>query len=114
MLPCASCLQLENQKEAFEQELQQQLRRQVAAHTEHLKEALEDQRHDLDRAFGQAIERKIIEERSRHNAALAASVAKLQGMEGYLKGEYSAFFVWTCAVCCVTGVRLVSRAMAVF
>ncbi|EEC12049.1 transmembrane protein, putative, partial [Ixodes scapularis] len=92
-------VKLENQKEAFEQELQQQLRRQVAAHTEHLKEALEDQRHDLDRAFGQAIERKIIEERSRHNAALAASVAKLQGMEGYLKGEYSAFFVWTCAVC---------------
>uniref|UniRef100_A0A131Y3U0 MICOS complex subunit MIC60 n=2 Tax=Ixodes ricinus TaxID=34613 RepID=A0A131Y3U0_IXORI len=80
-------VKLENQKEAFEQELQQQLRRQVAAHTEHLKEALEDQRHDLDRAFGQAIERKIIEERSRHNAALAASVAKLQGMEGYLKAR---------------------------
>lgn len=80
-------VKLEKQKESFEHELQQQLRRQVAAHTEHLKEALEEQEQKLSHTFDQEMEKRIIEERGRHNAALAASVAKLQGMEGYLKAR---------------------------
>ncbi|KAH8019344.1 hypothetical protein HPB51_019175 [Rhipicephalus microplus] len=78
---------LVKQQEAFEHELQQQLRRQVAAHTEHLKEALEEQRQELNRMFGLEVEKKIIEERAQHNAALSSSVAKLQGMEEYLKAR---------------------------
>lgn len=80
-------VKLVKQQEAFEQELQQQLRRQVAAHTEHLREALEEQRVDLGRAFGLELEQKLVEERAQHNAALASSVAKLQGMEDYLQAR---------------------------
>lgn len=80
-------VKLVKQQEAFEQELQQQLRRQVAAHTEHLREALDEQREDLFRAFGIELEKKLVEERAHHNAALASSVAKLQGMEDYLKAR---------------------------
>lgn len=80
-------VKLVKQQEAFEHELQQQLRRQVAAHTEHLKEALEEQKEDLGRAFGLELEKKLVEERAHHNAALSSSVAKLQGMEDYLKAR---------------------------
>lgn len=80
-------VKLVKQQEAFEHELQQQLRRQVAAHTEHLKEALEEQKEDLGRVFGLELEKKLVEERAQHNAALSSSVAKLQGMEDYLKAR---------------------------
>uniref|UniRef100_A0A131XKD7 MICOS complex subunit MIC60 n=1 Tax=Hyalomma excavatum TaxID=257692 RepID=A0A131XKD7_9ACAR len=80
-------VKLMKQQEAFEHELQQQLRRQVAAHMEHLKEALEEQKQELNRTFGLELEKKIIEERAQHNAALSSSVAKLQGMEEYLKAR---------------------------
>ncbi|XP_077498999.1 MICOS complex subunit MIC60-1-like isoform X2 [Amblyomma americanum] len=80
-------VKLVKQQEAFEHELQQQLRRQVAAHTEHLKEALEEQKEELSRTFTLELEKKMVEERAQHNAALSSSVAKLQGMEEYLRAR---------------------------
>uniref|UniRef100_A0A023FNT6 MICOS complex subunit MIC60 n=1 Tax=Amblyomma cajennense TaxID=34607 RepID=A0A023FNT6_AMBCJ len=80
-------VKLVKQQEALEHELQQQLRRQVAAHTEHLREALEEQKEELSRAFALELEKKVVEERALHTAALASSVAKLQGMEEYLRAR---------------------------
>uniref|UniRef100_A0A1E1X7Z2 MICOS complex subunit MIC60 n=1 Tax=Amblyomma aureolatum TaxID=187763 RepID=A0A1E1X7Z2_9ACAR len=80
-------MQLVKQREAFEHELQQQLRRQVAAHTEHLREALDEQKEKLGRTFAMELEKKMVEERAHHNAALSSSVAKLQGMEEYLRAR---------------------------
>uniref|UniRef100_A0A023FVG5 MICOS complex subunit MIC60 n=1 Tax=Amblyomma parvum TaxID=251391 RepID=A0A023FVG5_AMBPA len=80
-------VKLVKQQEAFEHELQQQLRRQVAAHTEHLKEALEEQKEELSRTFTLELEKKMMEERAQHSAALSSSVAKLQGMEEYLRAR---------------------------
>uniref|UniRef100_A0A023GD48 MICOS complex subunit MIC60 n=1 Tax=Amblyomma triste TaxID=251400 RepID=A0A023GD48_AMBTT len=80
-------VKLVKQQEAFEHELQQQLRRQVAAHTEHLREALEEQREELGCAFATELEKKVVEQRAQHAAALSSSVAKLQGMEEYLRAR---------------------------
>lgn len=80
-------VKLVKQQEAFEHELQQQLRRQVAAHMEHLREALEEQKEELSRAFVLELEKKMVEERAQHSAALSSSVAKLQGMEEYLRAR---------------------------
>ncbi|XP_022670645.1 MICOS complex subunit MIC60-1-like [Varroa jacobsoni] len=75
------------EREQFELELQNQLRRQVGVHTEHLKEALEDQRAELFRKHQFDTEKAREEERSLQVARLAEAVDLLQKMEAYLNAR---------------------------
>ncbi|OQR78170.1 mitochondrial inner membrane protein-like [Tropilaelaps mercedesae] len=75
------------ERQAFEVELQNQLRRQVGVHTEHLKEALEDQRAELTRSRQLEVEKAREEERSQHVARLAEAIDLLQQMEAYLQAR---------------------------
>ncbi|XP_028966540.1 MICOS complex subunit MIC60-1 [Galendromus occidentalis] len=72
------------EREAFEIELQNQLRRQVGVHTEHLREALDDQRQELTRRSQLEVEKAREDERSLQVARLTDAVELLQKMESYL------------------------------
>lgn len=74
-------------QEEFEAEMRLQLRRQAAAHSDHLKEALEVQREELNHRFKQDTESKLLHQKGVFISKLSESMARLASIEGYLKAR---------------------------
>lgn len=74
-------------QEEFETEMRLQLRRQAAAHSDHLKEALEVQREELNHKFRQDTESKLLHQKGVFISKLSESMARLASIEGYLKAR---------------------------
>lgn len=86
-------LQISTVRDDLEEELRQQLKRQLAAHTDHLQEQLHCQARELDRKHQVTLEEQILVERSKLQNTLASSLNRLQDVENILSGEYFFLFV---------------------
>lgn len=78
---------VDNLKEEFEHELRQQLRRQAAAHSDHLQEVLLTQQKELSRKHDEELKEKVLQERTRQLSEMAESMRKLKGIEDTLKAR---------------------------
>lgn len=78
-------------KDDLEGELRQQLKRQLAAHNDHLKDQLEVQHRELERLYQLTMEDKVLEERNRFKSDICASMSKLQVIEGILQRKPFSF-----------------------
>lgn len=78
---------LNDSNEEFEQELLQQLRRQAAAHSEHIRDVLQAQRKNLEIEFEDLVDDKVREARYEFQQELAGSLGRLQGIESGLKSR---------------------------
>ncbi|XP_013785078.1 MICOS complex subunit MIC60-like [Limulus polyphemus] len=76
-----------NLKEEFEHELRQQLRRQAAAHSDHLQEVLLSQQKELSRKHDEELKDKLLQEKTRQLSEMAESMSKLKGIENTLKAR---------------------------
>lgn len=79
-------LQVSQARVEFEDELRKQLRRQAAAHSEHLEDVLRAQREQLSVQAKRNVEEAILHEREIFTRQLASSVARLQAIEVALEG----------------------------
>ncbi len=86
-------LNLQNQgkimkiKGEADKQLREQLKKQIEAHTDHLKDSLEQKELEMRRVFARELDEKIANERASYNTQLASMLGKLKGMDGALKGE---------------------------
>ncbi|XP_048249349.1 MICOS complex subunit MIC60-1-like [Haliotis rufescens] len=74
----------------FEQELRQQLARQAAAHSDHLKDVLNVQHEELDQQFEREMHTRILEERQTFQTEVAGWIARLKGIETAVDGRAEA------------------------
>ncbi|XP_067656913.1 MICOS complex subunit MIC60-1-like [Haliotis asinina] len=74
----------------FEQELRQQLARQAAAHSDHLKDVLKVQQEELDKQFEREMHTRILEERQTFQTEVAGWIARLKGIEAAVDGRAEA------------------------
>ncbi|RWS30713.1 MICOS complex subunit MIC60-like protein [Leptotrombidium deliense] len=74
-------------KEDLEVEIRTQLKRQVAAHLDHLREQLEVQRFDLERQFTMVMEEKLLDEKSHYASQLIENMVRLREIETVLKNR---------------------------
>lgn len=70
----------------FEQELRQNLTRQAAAHSDHLKDILKVQEKELEQTFERELNTKLIEERQTFHTEVANWIARLKGIESAVEG----------------------------
>lgn len=70
----------------FEQELRQNLARQAAAHSDHLKDILKVQEKELEQTFERELNTKLIEERQTFHTEVANWIARLKGIESAVEG----------------------------
>ena len=73
--------------EEAEQELRLQLRRQAAAHSDHLSDVLKHQQHDFDREL--LVQEGVVRDQERDNyyQQLTGAMAKLKGVEAAVEGN---------------------------
>ena len=74
----------------FEQELRQNLARQAAAHSDHLKDILKVQEKELEQTFERELNTKLIEERQTFHTEVANWIARLKGIESAVEGRAEA------------------------
>lgn len=74
-------------KENFEIELRKQLRRQAAAHADHIQEVLKVQEQELERKFNLDIEEKLLHQKGVFISEVSGNMARLKGILAYLKGN---------------------------
>ncbi|XP_076308223.1 MICOS complex subunit Mic60-like isoform X1 [Tachypleus tridentatus] len=74
-------------KEELELELRQQLRRQAAAHNDHLQEVLFAQQKEMDRKHELNLKDKLLQEKTRQLSELADAITKLKSIEVTLKAH---------------------------
>lgn len=79
-------------KAEADKSLRGQLKKQIEAHTDHLKDSLEQKELEMRRVFARELDEKIALERASYNTQLASMLGKLKGMDGALKGEFIASF----------------------
>ncbi|XP_070540808.1 MICOS complex subunit MIC60-like [Ptychodera flava] len=70
-----------NLSQDFETEMRQQLRRQAAAHSDHLKDVLRVQAKELDKQFEKREQEILANERERYQIELHGALARLRGVE---------------------------------
>lgn len=73
-------------RDELEEELRVQLKRQLAAHQDHLQEQLQVRTHELNRRHQLTLEDTILLEASRYQSELSDSLNRLQTIEAILKG----------------------------
>lgn len=74
--------------EELEEELKKHLKRQAAAHAEHLEDALVSQRTQLEAQYQREISEALIKERDIFNREIAMSIARLNAIESALEGNF--------------------------
>jgi len=72
-------------REEMEAEMRGQLRRQAAAHTDHIKDALEVQEMEISRKFGRKIDEALAEEKANYKAELAKLSGAVDGLKTAVK-----------------------------
>jgi mitofilin len=77
-------------KAEADKKLRDQLKQQIEAHTDHLKDSLEQKELEMRRVFTREMEEKIANERASYNTQLASMLGKLKGMDGALKERAAA------------------------
>lgn len=86
-------LAIENQKKIFkikaesETEMRLQMKRQAAAHSDHLRESVELKAAELKRLYSRELDEKISSEQAAYKLQLATMLGKLKGMNDALKGN---------------------------
>lgn len=91
-------LTLSNQKKLFalraeaERELRLHMKRQAEAHSDHLRDALQQREGELKRTFERDLNEKLWQEQTAYKEQLAAMLGKLKGMDAALKGEFYGVF----------------------
>lgn len=79
-------LQIDEAKSESEKEMRTQLRRQAAAHSDHLSDVLRQQVKEFETEF-QKHEREIrIQEQDNYHQKLASSLATLKGVQAAVEG----------------------------
>jgi mitofilin len=73
-------------KAETERNLRDQLKRQIEAHTDHLKDALSQKEAEMRRLFDREMDEKLANERASYNTQLAGMLGKIKGMDAALKG----------------------------
>lgn len=73
----------------FESDLRHHLSRQAAAHSDHLKEVLKIQEHELEEQFERELHTKILEERQVFQTEVAGWIARLKGIESAVEGWFT-------------------------
>ena len=73
---------------AFEQELRHQLKRQAAAHSDHLAEVLKVQENELHAKYDTLLGERLSEARDEFRESVAGSIARLKGIEAAIDGRY--------------------------
>ncbi|XP_013792945.1 MICOS complex subunit MIC60-like, partial [Limulus polyphemus] len=74
-------------KEELEHELRQQLRRQAAAHNDHLQEVLLAQQKEMSRKHELNVKDKLLQEKTRQLSELADAITKLKSIEVTVKAR---------------------------
>lgn len=74
-------------RDELEHELRMQLRRQAAAHSDHMRDVLQAQHQELDTKYKLDLEEKVNDARHVFEADLARSYARLRGIEEGLKAR---------------------------
>lgn len=72
--------------EDFEKELRQQLRRQAAAHSDHLQEALNIREEELARQSLMQCQEALLKQQGKHQEEVGESMSRLKGIQHYLQG----------------------------
>jgi MICOS complex subunit MIC60 len=86
-------------KAETEKSLRDQLKKQIEAHSDHLKDAIANKEAEMKRLFARELDEKLANERASYNTQLAAMLGKLKGMDSALKGENRNFsFYSRCAI----------------
>lgn len=78
-----------------EQELRLQLRRQAAAHSDHLSDVLQQQRQEFDRQL--SVQDVLVRDQERDNyyKQLTGAMAKLRGVEAAVEGKHPGLHLCT-------------------
>lgn len=101
---CAFPLHLLQDAEArieFEKELRQQLARQAAAHSDHLKDVLRVQCQEMEKQCEREMHRQLLQERQSFQTEVAGWIARLKGIESAVEGRIShKTFLSKHSVCC--------------
>ncbi|KAF8785750.1 MICOS complex subunit Mic60-like isoform X1 [Argiope bruennichi] len=74
-------------KEEFENELRQQLRRQAAAHADHIQEVLKVQEQELERKFSLDLEEKLLHQKGVFISEMSGNMSRLKGILAFLKAK---------------------------
>ncbi|CAL1269703.1 unnamed protein product [Larinioides sclopetarius] len=74
-------------KEDFENELRQQLRRQAAAHADHIQEVLKVQEQELERKFSLDLEEKLLHQKGVFISEMSGNMSRLKGILAFLKAK---------------------------
>ncbi|XP_035210174.1 MICOS complex subunit MIC60-like isoform X3 [Stegodyphus dumicola] len=74
-------------KDNFEVELRQQLRRQAAAHADHIQEVLKVQEQELERKHCLELEEKLLHQKGVFISEVSGNMARLKGILTYLKAK---------------------------
>lgn len=86
-------IEAENARKLFkiqqekERELNNVLKKNVDAHNDHLREALELKEKEMRRKFDRELEEKLSTENANYKVQLATMIGKLKGMDDAMKGE---------------------------
>lgn len=80
-------LQIEELEEEHEWDVQQQLKRQIAAHAGAVGDALKQQEQELEKLFQTRLERRLEEERQRFNLQVASALGRVKGIEDAIASE---------------------------
>ena len=88
----ALMVQVEETEVQRERDLRSQLSRQAAAHSDHVKEVLRVQQHELQTAFDVRLAGLIDKERTALHQKIAAWTGRLQGIEKALTGALLSLF----------------------
>ncbi|GAU88038.1 hypothetical protein RvY_00809 [Ramazzottius varieornatus] len=72
---------IEELEEEHEWDVQQQLKRQIAAHAGAVGDALKQQEQELEKLFQTRLERRLEEERQRFNLQVASALGRVKGIE---------------------------------
>lgn len=99
-------LELSNKKKLFairaeaEKDLRLHMKRQAAAHADHLKDVLQQKEAELKRLFDREMNEKLYSEQAAYKEQLAGMLGKLKGMDAALKGRFIRkcvfFFMYKC------------------
>ena len=84
-----SCGQDAEARVEFEKELRQQLSRQAAAHSDHLRDVLQVQATELDRQCEREVHTQLLQERQSFQTEVAGWIARLKGIETAVEGQFS-------------------------
>ena len=70
----------------FERELSQQLKRQLVAHSNHIKDVLREQAREIEKQNQRDLHTKILLERQAFQTEMAGWLARLHGIEAVVEG----------------------------